>query len=62
MNQMARNLIDAADGFLRGYGFLIQDGSSLFTEQFRETLRSAGVEPLKLPARSPNCKRHSERL
>ena len=51
MNQMARNLTDAADGFLHGYRYLIQDRSSLFTEQFRETLRSAGVESLKLPAR-----------
>lgn len=32
---------------------LIHDRSSVFTEQFRETLRSAGVESLKLPARSP---------
>ncbi len=62
MNQMARNLTDAADGFLRGYRYLIQDRSSLFTEQFRETLRSAGVEPLKLPARSPNLNAHAERF
>ena len=62
MNQMARNLTDAADGFLRGYRYLIQDRSSLFTEQFRETLRSAGVESLKLPARSPNLNAHAERF
>ena len=47
MNQMARNLTEAADGFLLGYRYLIQDRSSLFTEQFRETLRSVGVESLK---------------
>jgi putative transposase len=62
MSQIARNLTDAADGFLRGYRFLIQDRSSLFTEQFRETLRSAGVESLKLPARSPNLNAHAERF
>ena len=61
-NQMARNLTDAADGFLRGYRYLIQDRSSLFTEQFRETLRSAGMEPLKLPARSPNLNAHAKRF
>ena len=62
MNQMARNLTDAADGFLLGCRFLIQDRWSLFTEQFRETLRSAGVESLKLPARSPNLNAYAERF
>ena len=62
MNQMARNLTDAVDGFLLGYRYLIQDRSSLFTEQFRETLRSAGVESLKLPARSPNLNAYAERF
>jgi len=62
MNQMARNLTDAAYGFLQGCRFLIQDRSSLFTEQFRETLRSAGVESLKLPARSPNLNAYAERF
>ena len=62
MNQMARNLTDAADGFLHGYRYLIQDRSSLFTEQFRQTLRSAGVESLKLPARSLNLNAYAERF
>lgn len=62
MSQMARNLTDAADGFLRGYRYLIQDRSSLFTEQFRATLLSAGVESLKLPARSPNLNAYAERF
>ena len=35
MNQIARNLTDASDGFLRGCRYLIQDRSSPFTEQFR---------------------------
>lgn len=60
MSQMARNPTDAADGFLRGYRLLIQKRSSLFTEQFRETLRSASVESLKLPARSPNLNAYAE--
>jgi len=41
MNEMARNLTDAAGRFLQGYRYLIQDPSSLFTEQFRETLKTA---------------------
>jgi len=62
MNPMARNLTDAADGFLQGYRHLIQDRSSLFTEQFRETLKTAGVESLTLPARSPNLNAYAERF
>jgi putative transposase len=58
--QTARNLTDACDGFLRGNRFLIHDRSTLFTEQFRETLKSAGVEPLRLPVRSPNLNAFAE--
>lgn len=59
---MARNLTDAADGFLLGFRFLIQNRPSLFTEQFRETLKTAGVKSLKLPARSPNLNAYAERF
>jgi putative transposase len=62
MLQMARNLTDACDGFLRGIRFLIHDRSTLFTEQFREILKSAGVEPLRLPVRSPNLNAFAERF
>ena len=62
MLQMARNLTDASDGFLRGCHFLIHDRSTLFTEQFREILKSAGIEPLRLPARSPNLNAFAERF
>ena len=58
---MARSLTDACDGFLRGARCLIHDRSTLFTEQFRETLKSVGVEPLRLPARSPNLNAFAER-
>jgi transposase InsO family protein len=62
MLQTARNLIDASDGFLRGAQFLIHDRSSLFTDRFRTILKSAGVEPLRLPARSPNLNAFAERF
>ena len=62
MLQTARNLTDACDGFLRGNRFLIHDRSTLFTEQFRETRKSAGVEPLRLPVRSPNLNAFAERF
>ena len=62
MNQIARNLTDDSDGFLQGCRYLIQDRSSLFTKQFRETLRSSGVGSLRLPARSPNLNAFAERF
>lgn len=62
MLQTARNPTDACDGFLRGNRFLIHDRSALFTEQFRATLKSAGVAPLRLPVRSPNLNAFAERF
>ncbi len=43
IKQMARNLTDAEDGFLNGTGYLIHDRDPLFTTEFRQVLRSAGV-------------------
>lgn len=62
MKQVARNLTDSSDGFLRGCLFLIQDRSTLFTGQFREILKGGGVESLRLPARSPNLNAFAERF
>jgi hypothetical protein len=57
MHQIARNFIDAFDGFLLGKRYLIQDRDPLFTKAFRDTLKAGGVESVRLPARSPdlNC-------
>jgi len=52
--QMARNLIDPLEGFLKDKKYLIHDRDPLFTEKFDDILRSVGVEPKKLPKRSPN--------
>ena len=54
MEQMARNLTDGFDGFLRKARHLIHDRDPLFTKAFGEILRGSGVESIKLPARSPN--------
>jgi len=62
MKQVARNLIDPLAGFLRGTRLLIHDRGSMFSEQFRERLRSADVEGLRLPARSPNLDAYAERF
>jgi transposase InsO family protein len=62
MKQAARNLTDESEGFLRGSRYLIHDRATVFTEQFREIIKSAGVEPLRLPARSPNLNAFAERF
>ena len=62
MEQVARNLSDASDGFLQGARYLIHDRDPLFTAGFREILRSTGVKPLRLPARSPNLNAYAERF
>jgi putative transposase len=62
MKQVARNLTDCEDGFLRGIRYLILDRDPLYTTAFRAMLTDAGVEPLLLPARSPNLNSHAERF
>jgi transposase InsO family protein len=62
MHQVARNLTDAFDGFLLGKRYLIMDRDPLFTRAFRETLKTAGVKPVRLPARSPNLNAFAERF
>jgi transposase InsO family protein len=62
IQQIARNLTDRVDGFLRGKRYVVHDRDPLFTEAFRAVLRAAGVECLKLPPRSPNLNAFSERF
>ena len=62
MSQVARNLSDAAEGFLIGKRYLIHDRDPLFTIEFQQTLESSGVQCVKLPPRSPNLNAHAERF
>jgi transposase InsO family protein len=62
IQQVARNLTDSVDGFLCGKRYLIHDRDPLFTDAFRAVLRAAGIECLKLPARSPNLNAVAERF
>src|SRR5450759_5392368 len=54
MKQVARNLTDPVDGFLRGAKYLIHDRDPLFTEAFIAILEAGGVKSVKIPAQSPN--------
>jgi transposase InsO family protein len=62
MDQIARNLTDSVEGLLVGKRYLIHDRDPLFTDGFLRTLKDAGIESVKLPARSPNLNAHAERF
>src|SRR5258705_7589928 len=62
MDQMARNLLDAVNGFLQGKRYLIVDGDPQYTREFRDALTREGTKVLLLPARSPNLNAFAERL
>jgi transposase InsO family protein len=62
MMQVARNLTDGVDGFLRDMRYVIHDRDPLFTREFRDLLRSAGIKSIKLPAHSPDLNAYAERF
>lgn len=62
MMQIARNLTDEFDGFLRNHKYLIMDRDTKFTEAFRNTLDREGVEPVRSPPRAPRCNAYAERF
>ena len=62
MAQVARNLTDAVDGFLRGKRVLLCDRDTKFTEQFRKAIEAAGTRVVLTPYRAPNCIAHAERF
>jgi len=60
--QIARNLLDPVDGFLRRATHLIHDRDPLFTKAWRALFKSGGVKCVPIPAHSPNCNPHAERF
>jgi hypothetical protein len=63
MRQAVRVLTDSEDGFLHGKRYLIHDRDPLYrTAGFHEILKSSGIEPVKLPARSPDLNCYAERF
>jgi hypothetical protein len=62
MKQVARNLTDPVDGFLRGTKYLIRDRDPLFSKAFIAILKAGGVKSVKIPAQSPNCNPYAERF
>ena len=61
MRQIARNMTMEGYGALRGCRYLLHDRDTKYTQSFRAIIASGGVEPLVLPARSPNLNAYAER-
>ena len=62
MCQVARNLTDPFDGFLKDKRYVLIDRDSHFSSDFRRILKDAGVQAVRLPPRSPNLNAHLERF
>jgi transposase InsO family protein len=60
--QVARNLTDSHDGFLRDRRFLILDRDTKFTQQFRRILGDAGIELMPTAFQAPNMNALAERF
>jgi hypothetical protein len=62
MAQIARNLTDPVDGFLRAHRFLICDRDTKFTQQFKRILKDSGLEFVLTPRQAQNCNAYAERF
>ena len=62
MKQVARNLTDCIDGFLRKKRFLILDRDGKFSEAFHGVLEDHGIRMVFCPPRAPNCNACAERF
>ena len=62
MIQVARNLTDTFDGFLRDKRILLLDRDAKYSEAFRHLLEDDGIEIIRLPPRSPNLNAFAERF
>ena len=61
MKQIARNATMEGCGALRDCRYLLHDRDTKYTQSFRAIIASGRVEPLTLPAHSPNLNAYAER-
>jgi len=61
MKQIARNVTMEGCGALRDCRYLLHDRDTKYTQSFRAIIASGRVEPLALPAQSPNLNSYAER-
>ncbi len=62
MRQIARNLTDPFDGALVAGSYLLLDRDAKYSDSFRKLLKDEGVQPIRLPAKSPNLNAYAERF
>ena len=62
MLQIARNVTDPFDGFLRSKKYLSLDRDPKFTTLFQDFLSDAGTKIIRLPIRSPILSAYAERF
>jgi transposase InsO family protein len=62
MTQIAGNVTDSGDGFLRGKRYLILDRDTRYSEEFRNVLVREGIHLIRLPPRSPNLNAFADRF
>jgi len=62
MMQIGRNLTDPFDGFLEEKRYLILDRDTKYSAAFRDLLKHAGIDVVRLPPRSPNLNAYAERF
>jgi putative transposase len=61
MQQIARSATQETWGYLSPCRYVLHDHDTKFCASFRSLLRTGGVRPIKLPARSPNLNAFAER-
>jgi transposase InsO family protein len=62
MTQIARNVTDLNEGFLRSKRCLILDRDTKYCDAFRSILMREGIEVIRLPPRTPNLNAFAERF
>ena len=62
MAQVARNLTDPVDGFLRERRVVICDRDAKFAAPFRSILEGTGITVIRTPRQAPNCNAYAERF
>jgi putative transposase len=62
MKQIARNATLEGWGFLANCQYLLHDRDGKFCPAFDRIIELGNVQPIQLPARSPNLNSHCERL
>jgi putative transposase len=61
MRQIARNVTMEGGDALQGCRYRLQDRDTKYTQAFPAIIASGQVEPLALPARSPNLNAYADR-